>query len=818
MSIFPRSLPLFALFVALSWACAPDNTVHVQNEGQEGQEGQNGNNGQEEVEEENGPGFVDDSGGRLVASGPELQDHLVEEDGAVLTEPIPTDGVYFDYVALQFDAQITPSIDVRVSNDDGSSWSSWTAVTLTFEEEGAHNGFAALDIDSESIKTHLQLRFTGAEREDFSFVKIEPFDSAYSDITPGEADFEPVSDDEDISIAHFELAAHRAVDVPRADWGARGHRCTRSNSPTRVVIHHSGTPTYESSSVPARVRQIQNYSQDNKGFCDMMYHFLIGQDGLIYEGRSERLQGAHAGGANFGSIGIVFIGDYSHAPPSDAMMDAGARLMAALSDEYGIHLDRNTVEGHRHAGTTSTGCPGDALYARLQQLIDGAYDVSGGSTTPQGCTQTEEDNCAVYGCGCVAGECSGGNCSGSGCTSEEIGACNNQGCGCVDGECSGGACEGSGCTDHTENQCNAFGCGCVDGACSDGACGEPSFDSLSRFHPVSPYRAADTRNGAQPVKAGTTRMFDLPGVPADAEAVTANITAVNPTNAGYLTVYPCGERPGTSSLNYQPGEARPGQVTVSLSALNQVCVYSLATVDVIIDISGWWRPTDGMQVDPWTTRFADTRAGDLGGRISRGQTRSYDFSGQVGPSTKAVSLNVTAVHPSDQGYITVFPCADGRPESSHLNLQPDITRANHLTVPLDADQRVCFYTHQTDTDLLIDLTGTWSEDGDQQLTPHAPTRITDTRGSNKVSPDTDTQIHHQTDGVVFASLVVVDADQAGYAAVYSCQDGYRGASTLNFPGDQATGNAVVVDASRGGVCARTSASAHMIFDTFATQR
>ena len=42
----------------------------------------------------------------------------------------------------------------------------------------------------------------------------------------------------------------------------------------------------------------------------------------------------------------------------------------------------------------------------------------------------------------------------------------------------------------------------------------------------------------------------IAGVPADATAVVLNVTAVTPTKAGYLTIYPSGTRPTVSNLNF----------------------------------------------------------------------------------------------------------------------------------------------------------------------------------------------------------------------------------------------------------------------------
>ena len=51
-------------------------------------------------------------------------------------------------------------------------------------------------------------------------------------------------------------------------------------------------------------------------------------------------------------------------------------------------------------------------------------------------------------------------------------------------------------------------------------------------------------------------------VPESATAVALNVTAADPAGAGYLTAYPCGPPPPTSTLNYHAGETVPGAVIV----------------------------------------------------------------------------------------------------------------------------------------------------------------------------------------------------------------------------------------------------------------
>ena len=54
---------------------------------------------------------------------------------------------------------------------------------------------------------------------------------------------------------------------------------------------------------------IQDFHMDDRGWWDIGYNFLIGQDGRIYEGRGFSVQGAHCSGWNTQTLGsVIFIG------------------------------------------------------------------------------------------------------------------------------------------------------------------------------------------------------------------------------------------------------------------------------------------------------------------------------------------------------------------------------------------------------------------------------------------------------------------------------------------------------------------------------
>jgi hypothetical protein len=67
-----------------------------------------------------------------------------------------------------------------------------------------------------------------------------------------------------------------------------------------------------------------------------------------------------------------------------------------------------------------------------------------------------------------------------------------------------------------------------------------------------------------------------------------NVTAVNGANDGFVTVYPCGNRPLTSNVNFPVGSPVPNAVIAPVSSAGTVCFYVNADTDLLADISGWF--------------------------------------------------------------------------------------------------------------------------------------------------------------------------------------------------------------------------------------
>ncbi len=129
----------------------------------------------------------------------------------------------------------------------------------------------------------------------------------------------------------------------------------------------------------------------------------------------------------------------------------------------------------------------------------------------------------------------------------------------------------------------------------------PRVGPASGFIPVNPTRVADTRTAA-PLGAGRSLDIDLSSlVPAGASAAMVNLTAVDPCGPGFLTAYACGAGvPLASNVNYAPGSARANLALVVLGQDRHLCVYSYATTDLAVDVSGWLAPGQGWRYQSLT--------------------------------------------------------------------------------------------------------------------------------------------------------------------------------------------------------------------------
>ena len=190
----------------------------------------------------------------------------------------------------------------------------------------------------------------------------------------------------------------------------------------------------------------------------------------------------------------------------------------------------------------------------------------------------------------------------------------------------------------------------------------------------------------------------------------------NPVSGGFITVYPCGTRDFVSNVNFAAGQTVSNAVIATVSADGNVCFYTSATTDLVVDISGWFSTTSDFKgVTP--TRMFDTRPGQstnavrtvakakIGGATIL-EVKMTDIAGVPAAGLSSVSLNVAVANPDADGFVTAYPCGT-RNLISSVNYTLGATVSNAVLVPVSATGTVCFFS-MVPTDIVVDLNGWFS--------------------------------------------------------------------------------------------------------------
>ncbi|MER5637599.1 right-handed parallel beta-helix repeat-containing protein [Kitasatospora sp. NPDC002227] len=256
--------------------------------------------------------------------------------------------------------------------------------------------------------------------------------------------------------------------------------------------------------------------------------------------------------------------------------------------------------------------------------------------------------------------------------------------------------------------------------------------------------------------------------------------------------------PNVSKHSY----ARPGDYTVTATLTDQGG--RTATVKQVVHAA--YNKLGFTPITP--TRVLDTRQpGELGvQRVGPGQTRTVSVPAQPGhPHADAAVLNVTAVNPSQAGYLTVYPLGPGRPATSNVNFTAGQTVPNLVTVPVGDQDKIVIDNFAGTTDVVVDVMGYYQADAGSRFDAVAPSRLLDTRKSAAVGPDASTSIQVRgAAGVpadataVVLNLTSTGSDAGGYLTAYASGTARPGTSNLNFTAGQTVANQVVVPIGADG--------------------
>ncbi len=293
---------------------------------------------------------------------------------------------------------------------------------------------------------------------------------------------------------------------------------------------------------------------------------------------------------------------------------------------------------------------------------------------------------------------------------------------------------------------------------------------------TSPRRILDTRatvKSGNPTniglsgvfKAGTVRRFSVagakyvgggtaPAVPANAVAVSGNLTVVGETAAGVIDLGPAASASGTTStLSFLVGDTRANNVTVGLAADGSLAaVYRSstagATANLIFDVTGYFLPgTSGASYHTVTPgRILDTRPTSSGtgathigplSKLPNRTVRSFPVAGVtplagssalVPSAAVAVTGNLTVTDATSLGYAAIGPTMTASPSTSTVNVAAGTNVANGVTVALYGGKLSVVWcgTTGSSADVIFDVTGFFTAGpGGLSFYALAPVRLLD---------------------------------------------------------------------------------------------
>ncbi len=199
----------------------------------------------------------------------------------------------------------------------------------------------------------------------------------------------------------------------RSNWATRGRRDTvdcylrssvlglgcRSDVGLRHgIVHHTvNTNGYAPDEVPRMLRLIQSYHMDTRGWDDIGYNFVVDRFGRLWQARQgdiyEPITAGHTSGLNAESVGVAVLGTFTSTDPGQDVVDTLGKLLGWKLGLHGVdplgytsvrsaggdYAERGemvllrTISGHRD--NQQTACPGNVLYARLDEIRTAASEL-----------------------------------------------------------------------------------------------------------------------------------------------------------------------------------------------------------------------------------------------------------------------------------------------------------------------------------------------------------------------------------------------------------------------------------------------------------
>jgi hypothetical protein len=248
-----------------------------------------------------------------------------------------------------------------------------------------------------------------------------------------------------------------------------------------------------------------------------------------------------------------------------------------------------------------------------------------------------------------------------------------------------------------------------------------------KFKALARPRIVDTRTGqgttagrVPPNSSITVKITGANGIPASGVgAVLVNLTAVNSTASGYLTVHAANvARPPTSSINFQTNQSIANMLITQVSPAGEVTIYnSSGSTHVLFDLVGYYSdgnapPPAGGNLTMLSTpkRVVDSRSGIGTAKAPMGpsSTRTIDLTGVAGIPASGVGsvvINITAANTTGASYFTQYPANESLPVTSALDWQPGQGANNYIVAKVGPGGLVKIYNYTGKTALIVDVVG-----------------------------------------------------------------------------------------------------------------
>ncbi len=262
---------------------------------------------------------------------------------------------------------------------------------------------------------------------------------------------------------------------------------------------------------------------------------------------------------------------------------------------------------------------------------------------------------------------------------------------------------------------------------------------LGDYVGITPARLYDSRTVDRllPLGAGTTgevRALGFGGVPlSGVTAVALNVTATGALGSSSFTVWPTGDaKPDVANVTMPASRSVGSLVIVKTGVDGRVNITNdLGAAHCVVDVVGYFRTAAANRLQSITPlRALDTRDG-TGGRLGAITSAGVvDVTvrgiGDVPITADSVVVNVTAVTPTGQGYLTIWPSGESRPLASSLNFPVGVTVPNMVIAKVGTNGKISIYNLRGLTHVVVDILGYMSSTSPGRYLPLPAARVMDT--------------------------------------------------------------------------------------------